>query len=45
MPLGRLIGLEILKLHEENEKLAEGIARYENILSDVKEFRLPARDR
>ena len=38
MPLGRLIGLEILKLHEEQENLAANIARYENILSDVKEL-------
>lgn len=38
MPLGRLIGLEILKLHEEQENLAANIAQYENILSDVKEL-------
>ncbi len=38
MPLGRLIGLEILKLHEEQENLAANIAKYENILSDVKEL-------
>ena len=38
MPLSRLIGLEILKLHQENENLAENIARYENVLSDVKEL-------
>lgn len=38
MQLSKLIGLEILKLHEENESLLENIARYEMILSDVKEL-------
>lgn len=38
MQLSKLIGLEILKLHEENESLLENIARYETILSDVKEL-------
>lgn len=38
MQLSKLIGLEILKLHEENESLLENIARYEIILSDVKEL-------
>lgn len=36
MPLSKLIGLEILKLHEENEELIANIAEYEHVLSDVK---------
>jgi DNA gyrase subunit A len=36
MPLSKLIGLEILKLHEENDKLIADIAEYEHVLSDVK---------
>ena len=35
MPLGRLIGLEILKLRQENETLLSNIAEYEEILSDI----------
>lgn len=38
MPLSKLIGLEILKLHEENESLAARIADYEKVLSDVREL-------
>lgn len=38
MPLSRLIGLEILKLHEENEGLLKNIAGYEKILSGVGEL-------
>ena len=38
MPLSKLIGLEILKLHEENEELLANIAEYEKILSSVKEL-------
>ncbi len=38
MPLSKLIGLEILKLHEENDNLLANIAEYENVLSDVKEL-------
>ena len=38
MQLSKLIGLEILKLHEENETLLKNIAEYEKILSDVKEL-------
>ncbi len=38
MPLSKLIGLEILKLHEENEELLKNIADYEKILSNVKEL-------
>lgn len=38
MPLGRLIGLEILKLHEESEGLLKNIEDYEKILSNQKEL-------
>lgn len=38
MPLGRLIGLEILKLHEESAALTSSIADYERILSSRKEL-------
>lgn len=38
MQLSKLIGLEILKLHEENETLLANIADYERVLSDVKEL-------
>lgn len=38
MPLSKLIGLEILKLHEENEGLLADIAEYEKVLSNVKEL-------
>ena len=38
MPLSKLIGLEILKLHEENESLLASIAEYEKVLSSVKEL-------
>jgi DNA gyrase subunit A len=38
MPLSKLIGLEILKLHEENEALLANIADYEKVLGDVKEL-------
>lgn len=34
MPLSRLIGLEILKLHEERDGLVADIQNYKNILSD-----------
>ncbi len=36
MPLGKLIGLEILKLHEENDSLLADIAECQKVLSDVK---------
>lgn len=39
MPLGRLIGLEVLKLHEENDTLLGNIANYENILGSNRELR------
>ena len=38
MQLSKLIGLEILKLHEENETLLKNIEEYEKILSDTKEL-------
>lgn len=38
MQLSKLIGLEILKLHEENDTLLKNIAEYEKVLSDVKEL-------
>ncbi|MBO5198422.1 MAG: DNA topoisomerase 4 subunit A [Lachnospiraceae bacterium] len=38
MPLSKLIGLEILKLHEENSALLEQIESYQNVLSDQKEL-------
>lgn len=38
MPLSKLIGLEILKLHEENDALLENISRYEKVLGNVKEL-------
>lgn len=38
MPLSRLIGLEILKLHEENDTLKKNIDEYKLILSDSSEL-------
>ncbi|MGN6710143.1 DNA gyrase/topoisomerase IV subunit A [Anaerocolumna jejuensis] len=38
MPLSRLIGLEILKLHEENDALKKSIDEYKLILSDSSEL-------
>ncbi|MCR5798282.1 MAG: DNA topoisomerase 4 subunit A [Eubacterium sp.] len=38
MQLSRLIGLEILKLHQENDELLAKIAEYEKILSNNKEL-------
>ena len=38
MQLSKLIGLEILKLHEENDTLIANIAEYEKVLSDSKEL-------
>lgn len=38
MPLSKLIGLEILKLHEENESLQGNISEYKMILGDVNEL-------
>ncbi len=38
MQLSKLIGLEILKLHEENDTLIANIAGYEKVLSDSKEL-------
>jgi DNA gyrase subunit A len=38
MQLSKLIGLEILKLHEENTYLLNSIEEYKNILGDTKEL-------
>ncbi len=38
MQLSKLIGLEILKLHDEQESLLQDIESFEKILSDVKEL-------
>ena len=38
MQLSKLIGLEILKLHEEGEQLLVDISKYKLILSDTKEL-------
>ena len=38
MQLSKLIGLEILKLHEENDALATSIEEYRKILGDTKEL-------
>ncbi|MCI8407783.1 MAG: DNA topoisomerase 4 subunit A [Lachnospiraceae bacterium] len=38
MQLSKLIGLEVLKLHEEGDSLAENIQKYEIILSNKKEL-------
>ena len=38
MPLSRLIGLEILKLHEEKDKLSSDVMDYMRILGDEKEL-------
>ena len=35
MQLSKLIGLEVLKLHQENEQLLLNIAEYESILNDI----------
>lgn len=38
MPLSKLIGLEILKLHEEGDKLKQSIGEYEKVLNNKKEL-------
>ncbi len=38
MPLSKLIGLEILKLHEENDQLSSDITDYMKILGDEREL-------
>ncbi|MDO4166518.1 MAG: DNA gyrase C-terminal beta-propeller domain-containing protein, partial [Eubacteriales bacterium] len=38
MPLSRLVGLELLKLHQENDTLTANIAEYQLILSDTEEL-------
>ncbi len=35
MPLSKLIGLELLKLHQEGDTLATNIAEYQGILGDI----------
>lgn len=38
MPLSKLIGLEILRLHEENDSLQNSIAEYKIVLGDIAEL-------
>jgi len=38
MPLSKLIGLEILRLHEENKSLLDNIEQYQSILGNKKEL-------
>lgn len=38
MPLSRLVGLELLKLHQEGDSLTENIAEYNDILGNVKKL-------
>ena len=38
MPLSKLIGLELLKLHQENDLLISNISDYNNILGDINEL-------
>ncbi len=38
MPLSKLIGLELLKLHQESDTLLNNIAEYKNILGDTGEL-------
>ena len=38
MPLSKLIGLEILKLHGEDDESLSSIATYEKVLADVREL-------
>lgn len=38
MPLSKLIGLEIIKLHDEGDSLKEAIKGYEKVLGDKKEL-------
>ncbi len=35
MPLSRLVGLELMKLHQENETLLANIAEYEDVLGSI----------
>jgi DNA gyrase subunit A len=35
MPLSRLVGLELLKLHQENDTLLSNIQEYQDILGDI----------
>ncbi|MCI5640529.1 MAG: DNA topoisomerase 4 subunit A [Lachnospiraceae bacterium] len=38
MPLSRLVGLELLKLHQENDTLLANIAEYQKVLGDKEEL-------
>lgn len=38
MPLSKLIGLELLKLHQENDLLLSNIEEYNNILGNIAEL-------
>ena len=38
MPLSKLIGLELLKLHQENDQLLSNIEEYNNILGNIVEL-------
>ena len=38
MPLSKLIGLELLKLHQEYDKLLSNIEEYNNILGNIVEL-------
>ncbi len=38
MPLSRLVGLELLKLHQENDTLLANIAEYKKILGNKEAF-------
>lgn len=38
MPLSKLIGLELLKLHQESNTLISNITEYKNILGDINEL-------
>ena len=38
MPLSKLIGLELLKLHQENDQLLSNIEEYNNILGNIAEL-------
>ena len=38
MPLSKLIGLEVLKLHQENDSLLANIEEYNNVLGNISEL-------
>ena len=45
MPLSRLVGLELLKLHQEADSLLQNIEEYRNILGDVKQLHKKIQER